>query len=366
MTGALLIFPAGMPRSLAFLSQATAGSARVIGASSLDYDPSRERYPAWAHLPYVTEPGFDEALAGVIAEHGVTRVFTPHPVVWERLRETLPRVAPQAGLANGRPEFEELDPYREARRLAREWRASPLAVGAGTVARRPLEEIELAALLRQFSNIPGQCDYAKLEALTAVARLCPPGDLVEIGSLWGKSAFALSWLARAFRLGKLLCVDPWSSGHLVQNDPGGAVDRFTARLDPEEALGVFQMNLLASGGGAVNYLRMASVEAAARYRSGLRVRNREFGSTRYRGSIALLHIDGNHQYEAARADIEAWAPRVAPGGWIVVDDYVWPFGDGPRRAADEFLSAHEEAWMDAFVAGGALFARATGRMAGPA
>jgi hypothetical protein len=193
--------------------------------------------------------------------------------------------------------------------------------------------------------------------LTAVARRCPVGDLVEIGSLWGKSAFALSWLARAYRIGKLLCVDPWSSGDLVQNDPGGAVDEFTARLDPEEALRVFQMNLLACGGGAVNYLRMPSAAASARYREGARVRTREFGSTRYRGSIALLHIDGNHQYEAARADIEAWAPRVAAGGWMVVDDYRWPFGDGPQRAADEFLSAHSEAWTDAFVAGGALFAR---------
>jgi hypothetical protein len=354
MMETLLIFPAGMPRSLAYLRRAIADNANVVGASSLDYDPSHEHYPAWAHLPYVTDCDFDIALTALITECGVTQVFTPHPVVWQHLQEALPRIAPSVRLANDRPEQEEMAPYRQARQLARQWATQPLEI-ASTVPelRRQLTEIEAAALAHQFGRIPGQCDFIKLQALAEVARRCPAGDLVEVGSLWGKSAFALNWLAVTYRIGKLLCVDPWTSGDLVQNDPGGAVDRFSAQLDPDEALDVFRINLLAVRRGSMNYLRMRSVDAARRCREKPWVATPEFGRTHYRRSIALLHIDGNHQYEAACADLREWTPMVRPGGWIVIDDYVWPFGDGPRRAGDQFLEAVSPG--NAFVAGGALF-----------
>ena len=45
------------------------------------------------------------------------------------------------------------------------------------------------------------------------------------------------------------------------------------------------------------------------------------------------------------------------GGWIVIDDYTWPFGDGPRRVGDEFLAANRDRISAAFVMGGALFIR---------
>ena len=47
------------------------------------------------------------------------------------------------------------------------------------------------------------------------------------------------------------------------------------------------------------------------------------------------------------------------GGWIIIDDYIWPYGDGPRRVGDEFLAAERERIDTAFVTGSALFIRLT-------
>jgi hypothetical protein len=37
-------------------------------------------------------------------------------------------------------------------------------------------------------------------------------------------------------------------------------------------------------------------------------------------AFAVIFIDGDHSYEVARSDIETYAPLVAPGGLVVVDD----------------------------------------------
>jgi len=44
-------------------------------------------------------------------------------------------------------------------------------------------------------------------------------------------------------------------------------------------------------------------------------------------SIAWVHLDASHDYANVKADIEAWLPKVKPGGWLSGDDYdelKWP------------------------------------------
>ena len=44
-------------------------------------------------------------------------------------------------------------------------------------------------------------------------------------------------------------------------------------------------------------------------------------------SFAWVHIDARHDYDSVVADIDAWAPKVKPGGWLSGDDYQadwWP------------------------------------------
>ena len=49
-------------------------------------------------------------------------------------------------------------------------------------------------------------------------------------------------------------------------------------------------------------------------------------------SLDFVYIDGDHDYEAAKADIEAWTPKVRVGGIVSGHDYQLP---DVRKAVDE-------------------------------
>ncbi|MDB5983510.1 MAG: hypothetical protein JWQ69_4525 [Pseudomonas sp.] len=349
----ILIFPAGMPRSLAYLERALSEGQSVVGSSSLGHDPAREHYPNWAHLPYLTAPNFDDALRQVITDYDIGGIFTPNPAVWDYLNRCIAESFPGVTLVNTSPVDSEVAPFHKALQFGESVTANPLAVaGAGEI-RPAISALEIAALFHHAESIPGMCDHEKIRALCELFRHAPDGDVVEIGSWWGKSAFVLMRLASCYNVGKLLCVDPWSNEHLIQNDANGLLDRVPVNAD--EALTVFQLNLLPYAHGTVNYLRLPSVDAAVEYRRSHRVTTAAFGETNYTGRIAVLHVDGNHSYDSAHADVSAWADLVRPGGWIIIDDYIWPYGDGPQRVADEFLESRLPGIECAFVMGSALF-----------
>ena len=351
----VLIFPGGMPRSLDHLHKCLREGWPVIGASSLNYDVSSGQYPSWLHLPYINQPEFDHALRQAVQDFDIGGIYSPNPVVWNYLHRVLPEIAPGVELVNDSPVNEVLVGYRAARAQARALLERPLSLASRLTARPPMAEIELAALFRHADLIPGMCDHEKVCALHEIARYSVAGDVVEIGSWWGKSAFVLARLARCYEIGNLLCVDPWSNEHLVQHDDSGLVDSESAQLDAAEALAIFEMNLLPFNSNHVNHLRLPSTDGARHYREHKSAVTASFGTTRYAGRIAILHIDGNHSYAAVKDDIASWSGLVAGGGWMILDDYIWPFGDGPRRAGDEFLAEYCDRIDVAFVMGSALF-----------
>lgn len=351
----ILIFPAGMSRSIEYLQKCLREGQAVIGASSLGLDVSKGQYPSWLSLPFITQPEFEETLKHAILEFNIGGIYSPNPVVWDYLNRVLKELAPSVFLVNDSPVNIELSGYRTARSHADSLLDRPLPLASNVPATPSMSELELAAMFRHADVIPGMCDHEKFCVLCEIARHSPVGDIVEIGSWWGKSAFILSRLAHCYTIGKVLCVDPWSNEHLVQSDETGMVDRVSAQVDAEEALAVFEMNLLPYNVNHVNYLRMPSTDGAEHYRTRRDVTTASFGTTRYEGYIAILHIDGNHSYAAAKADIAAWGGLVVAGGWIIVDDYIWPYGDGPQRVGDEFLAEHQDKIDVAFVMGSALF-----------
>lgn len=352
---AILIFPAGMPRSLDYLERCQREGQAVIGSSSLAYDASKARYRDWAFLPYINDSSFPQMLQTLISQRGIVGIYTPNPVIWNYLQGLLKNLDSPVKLVNASPVQDEMSGYRVAVAHARDTQAMPLSIGSDAGGKAALSELQLATLFRHGNVIPGMCNDEKISALYEVARHSVQGDVVEIGSAWGKSAFVLARLARLYDIGKTLCIDPWQSDYVVQNDEAGLLDSCIDDYDYDEVLRVFEMNLLPYNANDINYLRMPSVEAEQHYRQKLAVHSASFGSTIYAGTIAVLHIDGNHAYAAAQADIAAWSSHVVPGGWIIVDDYVWPYGDGPQRAGDEFM-ARNKAHIDcAFVMGTALF-----------
>jgi SAM-dependent methyltransferase len=56
-------------------------------------------------------------------------------------------------------------------------------------------------------------------------------------------------------------------------------------------------------------------------------------------TLDWVYIDGDHHYEAVKADLERYARVVRAGGYLAGDDYepgAW-FKDSVRRAVDEFV-----------------------------
>jgi cephalosporin hydroxylase len=219
-------------------------------------------------------------------------------------------------------------------------------------------DLELATLFLHVGSVPGMCSGEKIIKLNEIMADCPHGDVVEIGTWWGKSALALLLISRRYGIGNVLCVDPWTDADLVQGVP--EVDEASAALSADEAFEVFKMNLmpyLCEGdcGGDFNYFRGTSEDCCYQYKVHRSTHTVEAHWVEYKGRIALLHIDGNHAYEKVKQDLELWAPLVVPGGWVVSDDYDWRHGDGPKRAIDEWLAS---AKIDQhFLAGGAMFAK---------
>lgn len=349
----VLVFPAGLPDALSFRAQAAARGCTVIGASSIAYDPAEALYDSFERLPFVHLDGFPADLAALVARRGVEAIYAPHEVVARRLGEVLGEVAPQVRLIEAAPMRDKERAYAELRGRAATLGGEPWLHGAARPAAPALRESEAAGLLRWVEAIPGMCDADKIAATVQAMRHTPPGDVVEIGSWWGRSAALLAFLARRWEVGPVLCVDPWTADALPQGVP--VLDRASASMDVDEALRIFEINLAPVADGRVNYLRARSTEGAALYRAGLEVSTEAFGVTRYGGAIAFLHIDGNHALERVQEDARAWTPFVRPGGWIVFDDYVWAFGDGPRQVGDAFLAHERDRIATAFVMGTALF-----------
>jgi len=354
----ILVLPGGLPEALAWAVQARLDGDALIGASMVVNDPAASEYEGWIFLPSVLAPEFPERFADAVRRHRIDAVYTSHVVVWHCLARLLPGLPVKPRLL-GAPPAERA--RAELAALSRRLDAVPFL--ADDDGRPRLSHLHRLALLKGATAIPGQSGDDKVWMLSEAARTAPEGDVVEIGSLWGRSAFMLGWLARHYRLGPVLCIDPWSPVEVVQNEASDVVNQIGAAIDFDNVRDQFVVNMLACFDGGVNAFVGTSEQAHRWYDDPGRpsLETPWFGRTAYRRSIAILHVDGNHDFDAITRDLEMWTAHVAPGGWVVIDDYIWPAGDdGPRRAADAFMA---ERWDDlslAVVRGGVLYLRVGG------
>ena len=125
---------------------------------------------------------------------------------------------------------------------------------------------------------------------------------------------------------RLHLIDPWRA---VESEGyegaryGGRLAEGQAEMDAVHAA-VLERFARERRKGVVKVHRLSSVEAAEHFRDG---------------ELDFVYIDGNHLYEFVKADLEAFASKVKPGGFIGGDDYGvagW-WKDGVTRAVDEFV-----------------------------
>jgi predicted O-methyltransferase YrrM len=131
------------------------------------------------------------------------------------------------------------------------------------------------------------------------------GPIVEIGSYCGKSSIYLAAGARRGG-GVVLCVDHHRGSE--EHQPGEEYhdpDLFDAEMDEMDSLPELRRNIARAGLEDCAILVVSPSALFARVWST---------------PLGMVFIDGGHSSEAATADYEAWAPKLARGGVLAIHD----------------------------------------------
>ncbi len=196
--------------------------------------------------------------------------------------------------------------------------------------------------LRQAEAARGFMPTNEGQALWRAARAAPvaAGPMLEVGSYCGKSALYLGPAAQAAGA-VLFCVDhhrgseenqvgwEWHEPDLVDPDVG-LID----------TLGVFRQTVHRAGLDETVIAVVGESTAVARH---------------WAAPLSLLFIDGGHGREVARRDFEAWTPKVADGGLLVIHDVFTDPNDGGQAPYEEiYLPAMRSGKFDEVDVTGSL------------
>jgi hypothetical protein len=113
-------------------------------------------------------------------------------------------------------------------------------------------------------------------------------------------------LAGRYGVGGFISVDPWSSALLEgQGEAATLLNRDKDEIDFDQIFLAYlsNMSILKS----VGYIRTTSAQGIHEYHLATekeRLTTPELGQVLVTGTIALLHIDGNHHYDHVRQDID--------------------------------------------------------------
>lgn len=150
-----------------------------------------------------------------------------------------------------------------------------------------------------FTHLTGS-EKIKLLELAAANK---NGNFVEIGSYLGASScFIAAGIKRAGGDSKLYCVDTWHNDSMTE----GGRDTFVEFLK--------------------NTSKYKAIIIPLRNTS-------EAASKLFNEKINFLFIDGGHSYEAVKADIDSWLPKLNSGAAVIFHDYGW--AEGVKKAVDE-------------------------------
>jgi predicted O-methyltransferase YrrM len=167
------------------------------------------------------------------------------------------------------------------------------AVPIASSARADAALVEMAALVE---TVEGWLAHDEILLLMERAARVPRGEaLVEIGNYRGRSTVALALGARRGAGAAVHSIDP----HVEFEGPRGG--RF-GRHDQAH----LYANLTRAGVGADVHVVALDSLSVARGWSG--------------PPVGLLFVDGDHRYEAVRADLDAWRPHLASGACVLFDD----------------------------------------------
>lgn len=350
-----LIFPAVNRAAHDYLDAARQRAEPVLAAASMAADQAGITAVPYSQLPSIYDAGFEARFDALLQEHAITRLYCPISTVHQFMRQMIARRGLALTLLGQSPIEQQVQEHR--RLMSQADRLRPYVHAASALAEPPLSLIEVAGVLRQAALIYGESNDDKLAAMMGALASAPRGDVVEIGSLMGRSAFVLLYLARRYRLGPVLTVDPWAFDECVQSDSPEGLKEVSGEWDFELLGRGLHVHLAPFVPDDQAHLRLPSRAGHQWYASGAEIRAQAGHVVDYERRISSIHIDGNHDYAAVQEDCALWLPLLKPGAWLILDDYVWDHGDGPRRVGDSLLRERAADIERAFVSGKALFVK---------
>lgn len=224
-------------------------------------------------------------------------------------------------LRKGRPDVTEPNPIPARPKVAgsaprRVQRSGPTSVrrqartGPARSGRTPLH----------FRNVRAATPEDIMLALADFAAQVPADqEIVELGVFCGRTALQLAWGAEQGNGAHVTAIDPWDLPGNVYSPPFTDAESRTWARHWVDTLGYADKITLIQG---------FSHEVAEHWV------NPDVG---YGRKVGLLYVDGDHTKEGARRDIVTWAPHLAEGARIAVDDYGHPDWPGVAQAVDELV-----------------------------
>jgi predicted O-methyltransferase YrrM len=230
-----------------------------------------------------------------------------HVALVRNLRQGRPDVAPEKNQADRARRVIGSGPRPAAAQRARR----ELQRSGPTASRGP-------RVPRHFKNVRAATPEDVMMALADLASQVPAGlEIVELGVFQGRTALQLAWGAEQGNGNHVTAIDPWDLEGNVYDPPFTDAGSRTQAFLNIESLGYdHKINLVQAFSQDIAEIWVASENPA----------------------VGLLYVDGDHTEEGARRDIEAWAPHLAPGAVIAVDDYGHPDWPGVGRAVDALVA----------------------------
>lgn len=161
-----------------------------------------------------------------------------------------------------------------------------------------------AGTTKQSLGLVDLCDWVKSQIQGSIR-------MAEIGVYSGESATI--FLAN-LPVQRYFAIDSWSP-----DVPGVTDDPLFPKAPISEAEEVFDERAKDHGGVIVK-MKMLSMEAAKHIEDGF---------------LDMVYIDADHHYEAVKADIIAFKPKVRNGGILSGHDYTGAWAHTVGRAVDE-------------------------------
>jgi len=287
------------------------GNALIGGLVKPSFVPDEQ----FVYLPSVYESKFEKFFIEAASMHSIEFVVSQHPVVISVLARLIDQEKIDTKLISVHPQLAVELKYLSAQKVIEQIKK----IFSLT---KEVDTHEMMALATILEGIIGSTSVSKAWALY---QLCvqTEGDLVvEIGVMFGLSAFAQSLACRVSSK-KFIGIDTFDTFEAKQSESPKILSEISQVWD-RKTMQAIAKNLLKLSGADFELLKADSVEAA-------NIVSRTYPKKK----ISILHIDANHDYEKVRRDYYSWVPLLSDNHIIVLDDTKWSGGDGPGKFANE-------------------------------